>query len=144
MLFIVHPNYEQDQMDPIINAVKKEITDRNGKVLKVDNWGKRKLAYLINKQRYGTYVLMYFEADPQIIKDISEWMEINAQILHQMIVRLENEPELNEISENPDAIGGSAYDKKEASSGQKKIAVDDKNESDKDDSDDNTDENEEE
>lgn len=103
MLFIVHPNYEQDQLDAIVNAVKKEITAKNGKILKVDNWGKRKLAYLINKQRYGSYVLMYFEAEPAAIKDLYEWMEIQSQILHQLVIRLENEPDLSAESENPDA-----------------------------------------
>jgi len=103
MLFIVHPNYEQDQLDAIVNAVKKEITAKNGKILKVDNWGKRKLAYLINKQRYGSYVLMYFEADPASIKELYEWMEIQSQILHQLVIRLENEPDLSQESENPDA-----------------------------------------
>lgn len=103
MLFIIHPNYEQDQLDAIVNAVRKEITARNGKILKVDNWGKRKLAYLINKQRYGSYVLMYFEAEPAVIRDLYEWMEIQSQILHQLIIRLENEPDLSAESENPDA-----------------------------------------
>lgn len=122
MLFIVHPNYEQDQMDPIINAVKKEITDRKGKVLKVDNWGKRKLAYLINKQRYGSYVLMYFEADPQIIRELQEWMEIQSQILHQLVIRLENEPNLSSESENPDSISGASHSHGESRDVEKKKA----------------------
>jgi small subunit ribosomal protein S6 len=108
MLFIVHPNYEQDRLDEVITAVEKEITAKGGKILKTDNWGKRKLAYLINKQRYGTYVLMYFEADPLVISDLYEWMEINAQVLHQLVIRLEEEPVLSEGSENPDSYQPSA------------------------------------
>ncbi len=103
MLFIVHPNYEQDRMDAILDDVKKEITSKGAKILKTDNWGKRKLAYLINKQRYGSYVLMYFEADPEMIQGLYEWMEIQAPILHQMVIRLEEKPEISETSENPDS-----------------------------------------
>lgn len=103
MLFIVHPNYEQDRMDVILDEVKKEIISKGGTVLKTDNWGKRKLAYLINKQRYGSYVLMYFEADPTVIQGLQEWMEIQAQVLHQIIIRLEEKPEISESSENPDS-----------------------------------------
>lgn len=102
MLFIVHPNYEQDRLDAVISAVQKEITSKGAKILKTDNWGKRKLAYLINKQRYGSYVLMYFEADPEMISGLYEWMEIQAQILHQMVIRLDDKPELSEESQNPD------------------------------------------
>ncbi len=109
MLFIVHPNYEQDRLETVIDTVKKEITGKGGKILKADNWGKRKLAYLINKQRYGSYVLMYFETEPALIDDISNWMEIQHQILHQMIIRLEEAPRLSENSENPDSISTSSY-----------------------------------
>lgn len=111
MLFIVHPNYEQDRLEAVIKAVEDEITAKGGKILKTDNWGKRKLAYLINKQRYGSYVLMYFGTDPQAIRDLHEWMEIQAQVMHQMIIRLEDEPELSDESENPDSI--SSYSKKD-------------------------------
>ncbi len=103
MLFIVHPNYEQDRLDTVISAVQKEITALGGTILKTDNWGKRKLAYLINKQRYGSYVLMYFEADPSIVQGVYEWMEIQSQVLHQMIIRLEEKPELTDESQNPDS-----------------------------------------
>ena len=103
MLFIVHPNYEQDRLDAVISSVQKEITSLGGTILKTDNWGKRKLAYLINKQRYGSYVLMYFEAEPTLVQGLYEWMEIQSQVLHQMIIRLEEKPELTEESQNPDS-----------------------------------------
>lgn len=124
MLFIVHPNYEQDRLDAVIDAVQKEIASKGAKILKTDNWGKRKLAYLINKQRYGSYVLMYFEADPEMISGLYEWMEIQAQILHQMVIRLEEKPELTEESQNPDSHMSAApkaahEDKKEAAPAEK-------------------------
>ncbi|MDZ7822246.1 MAG: 30S ribosomal protein S6 [Candidatus Marinimicrobia bacterium] len=109
MLFIVHPNYEQDRLEAVIDSVKKAITDKKGKILKADDWGKRKLAYLINKQRYGSYVLMYFEIDPKQVDEIHHWMEIQHQILHQMIIRLEEAPKLSENSENPDSLNASSY-----------------------------------
>ncbi len=103
MLFIVHPNYEQDRLDAVISSVDKEISSKEAKILKTDNWGKRKLAYLINKQRYGSYVLMYFEADPAVIQGLHEWMEIQSPVLHQIIIRLDAKPELSEESQNPDS-----------------------------------------
>jgi len=111
MLFIVHPNYEQERLDTVISSVHKEITAKGGTLLKTDNWGKRKLAYLINKQRYGSFVLLYFETDPAMIQGLQEWMEIQAQVLHQMIIRLEEKPELSDVSENPDTSSSSSYKK---------------------------------
>jgi len=109
MLFIVHPNYEQDRLDAVISSVHKEITAKSGTILKTDNWGKRKLAYLINKQRYGSYVLLYFETDPAMVQGLQEWMEIQAKVLHQMIIRLEEKPELSDVSENPDSQSSAPY-----------------------------------
>jgi small subunit ribosomal protein S6 len=111
MLFIVHPNYEQERLDTVISSVHKEITAKGGTLLKTDNWGKRKLAYLINKQRYGSFVLLYFETDPAMIQGLQEWMEIQAQVLHQIIIRLEEKPELSDVSENPDTSSSSSYKK---------------------------------
>ncbi|MCK4530409.1 MAG: 30S ribosomal protein S6, partial [Candidatus Marinimicrobia bacterium] len=111
MLFIVHPNYEQERLDAIISSVHKEITAKGGTLLKTDNWGKRKLAYLINKQRYGSFVLLYFETDPATIQGLQEWMEIQAQVLHQIIIRLEEKPELSDVSENPDTSSSASYKK---------------------------------
>ena len=109
MLFIVHPNYEQDRLDAVVSSVQKEITSKGGTLLKTDNWGKRKLAYMINKQRYGSYVLMYFESDPAMIQGLHEWMEIQAQVLHQMIIRLEEKPELSAETQNPDSSSSVPY-----------------------------------
>ncbi len=129
MLFIIHPNYEQDRLNTVVSAVKKEISDKGGKILKVDDWGKRKLAYLINKQRYGSYILMYFEVDPEIIQEIYAWMEIQSQVLHQMIIRLEEKPELSEGSENPDSHKASYSKDKGRQPKEKveKVEKDDKN-----------------
>lgn len=110
MLFIVHPNYELDRLDAVISSVQKEISSKGAKILKTDNWGKRKLSYLINKQRYGSYVLMYFEAEPAMIQGLYEWMEIQSQILHQMVIRLEEKPELTEDSQNPDSTPSRSAD----------------------------------
>lgn len=92
MLYIVHPNYEQDRLESVMDSVKKEMARLNMNILNVDVWGKRKLAYLINKQRYGSYVLVYFEADTQTIVELSEWMEIQSTVLHQIVIKLEEKP----------------------------------------------------
>lgn len=92
MLYIVHPNYEQDRLDSVMDSVKEEMSRLNMNIMNVDVWGKRKLAYLINKQRYGSYVLVHFEADTQTIGELTEWMEIQATILHQMVIKLEEKP----------------------------------------------------
>jgi len=91
-LFIVHPNYEQERLNSVIKMVEGHIAEIGGHVLAVDDWGKRRLAYPIEKQKSGNYVLIYFEAEPSAVVELQTWFELQAQILAQLIVRLDEKP----------------------------------------------------
>ena len=58
LICIVQPDLDETAFNETVERVKDWITDAGGKVDKVDIWGKRKLAYLIRKQREGQYVLL--------------------------------------------------------------------------------------
>jgi small subunit ribosomal protein S6 len=58
LVFIVHPDLEESAFKELVEKVQGWITEAGGSVLKVDLWGKRKLAYEIDKQKDGQYVLM--------------------------------------------------------------------------------------
>jgi small subunit ribosomal protein S6 len=65
ILFIVHPNYEENRMTKIVDNVKEKITNNGGTIINVDEMGKKKLAYKIDNQKYGSYILIRFESEPQ-------------------------------------------------------------------------------
>ncbi len=101
-LFIVHPNHEQEKLTNTIEAVKKEISNLNGNVLIVEEWGKRRLAYPIEKHRYGGYVLIQYESENSKINgNLESWMKLRPEILSCITVALEEKPELKtkEISD---------------------------------------------
>jgi small subunit ribosomal protein S6 len=58
LVFIVHPDLEESAFKELVEKVQGWITEAGGSVLKVDLWGKRKLAYEIDKQKDGQYVLI--------------------------------------------------------------------------------------
>lgn len=93
-LFIVHPNYEQEKLNSIIESLKKEINDLQGNILTVEDWGKRRLAYPIEKQKYGTYILIQYESEnSKINREIESWMKLNQEILAYITIALEEKPE---------------------------------------------------
>jgi len=57
-IYILRPNTPNEGVAEVNTKVKAVIEGQGGKILKVDNWGKRRLAYTIRKQRDGHYVLM--------------------------------------------------------------------------------------
>ena len=61
VVFIVHPDLDETGLKGVIDRVQGWITDAGGSIAKVDQWGKRRMAYPIRKQREGQYV--YIESD---------------------------------------------------------------------------------
>ena len=88
VMFIAQP-LEEAEVDPIAEFVSNLITKNGGKIEKVDRWGKRHLAYPVKKQADGYYVLINFEAEADVIKEIDRVMKIQEPILKQLIIKIE-------------------------------------------------------
>src|SRR5579872_1276155 len=63
-LFIVKPDATEEDIDHLVEQMSKSVTTAGGTIDKVDKWGKRRLAYKIEKHREGSYILMQFTAEP--------------------------------------------------------------------------------
>ena len=81
---------KQDE-EAIKGLVEKFTTliQANGTLVSVDEWGKRKLAYLINKESEGYYVLVDFAADPQLPRELERNFKNDESILRYMVTRKE-------------------------------------------------------
>ena len=88
VMFIAKP-LEDAEVDPIAEFVSNLIKKNGGNVEKVDRWGKRHLAYPVKKQADGNYVLINFEADPAVIKEIDRVMKIQDDIPKHLIVKID-------------------------------------------------------
>ncbi len=64
VIFIVHPDLDENALTGIVDRVKSWITDAGGAIDKVDVWGRRRLAYAIRKQREGQYVYVQAQMAP--------------------------------------------------------------------------------
>ncbi|HPC35810.1 MAG TPA: 30S ribosomal protein S6 [Candidatus Marinimicrobia bacterium] len=92
-LFIVNPNIEQEKFTQLIQTVKAEIERLSGNILNLEDWGKRRLAYPIQKHRYGSYVLVQFETENvELVKELESWFRLNQGILAFMTVGLDEKP----------------------------------------------------
>ena len=80
-LYIIHPALESGRLKDIILSIQSMFESKDIKVLGTDLWGKKKLAYLIDKQQYGTYVLVQLESSGENINKISTELEHNPDIL---------------------------------------------------------------
>ena len=89
ILYIVHPALEGGHLQDITKSVD-ELLEKNGaKVKAQDNWGRKRLAYPIEKQNYGTYILTQFESDGRSNNDILKDLDHNSNVLGSLISKIE-------------------------------------------------------
>ncbi|RUM87917.1 MAG: 30S ribosomal protein S6 [Thermodesulfatator sp.] len=99
-LFIVHPDRVEER-EQILEKVKQIIEEREGGILKVDEWGMRKLAYPIEKKRQGYYILLEFYGEAQTPAELERFFRVDERVIRFIIVKLEDryQPELEAITE---------------------------------------------
>jgi small subunit ribosomal protein S6 len=83
---LYHPDLEID-LEKAENRVKKIITDNGGKITNTDNWGKRKLAYPINKQDFAVYVFYTADMEPEGVAKVEQTFNITDEIIRFLITR---------------------------------------------------------
>lgn len=88
-LYIVHSALEAGRLKDIVLTVEKFLKDNGGEVVATEIWGKKKLGYFIDKQKYGTYILLQFKSDGMKNNNFNVEMEHNPSILSYITVKIE-------------------------------------------------------
>ena len=109
-IFIVHPEVVGDDYTAILDKFKNILTEQGANILKVDEWGARKLAYPVKKQTRGTYVLLTFEADAPVIAEFERRLRLDEKIIKFQTIVLPNGVEIaaEEPAEEAPAAEGPA------------------------------------
>ena len=86
IVFMVHPD-QSEQVAGMIERYTGSITEAGGKIHRLEDWGRRQLAYPINKLHKAHYVLMNVEADQAVIDELETAFRYNDAVLRNMIMR---------------------------------------------------------
>lgn len=87
-VLILNQALSEDESKAAVTRITDLIVASGGEILKTDTWGKRRLAYEINKQRMGMYVLLLFKAPPLTIRKIENFFKVFDPVIKFMITRL--------------------------------------------------------
>ncbi len=87
LTFVTRVQEDDESLKAIVDRVRGWIDAGQGQVIKVDQWGRRRLAYPIDKQREGVYVFMQVQLEPASVKTIERNLELSENILRYLIVR---------------------------------------------------------
>jgi len=91
IMFIVNPNVAEEEIDKINGQIENIITSGGGKVEKIEKMGKRRLAYEVEKQREGYYVLFTTNANGDILKECERRLRVMDAIIKYITVRTDEE-----------------------------------------------------
>ena len=88
-LFIIKPDAPDEEVDQFVETLRTQLTTAGAVVDKVDKWGKRRLAYRVDKYREGTYVLLQFTAEPGTVKELERRLRVSDSVLKFLTVRID-------------------------------------------------------
>jgi small subunit ribosomal protein S6 len=86
IVFMVHPD-QSEQVAGMIERYTGSITEAGGTVHRLEDWGRRQLAYPINKLHKAHYVLMNVESEQSVIDELETAFRFNDAVLRNMIMR---------------------------------------------------------
>ena len=93
LLYIVNPNLEDDRIKNIIDEIGNEINKYKVSIINHYLWGKKRLAYPINRNKYGIYLLLQFGTEQfDYLKGFERFLILDKSVIRHQLVRLDEEP----------------------------------------------------
>ena len=105
-LYIIHPALDAGRVKEMVISVNEILEKTGGNVASIDVWGKKKLAYEIDKQKYGTYILIQFKGDGSGNAKFNVELEHNPNILAYLTLRIEENKVLDQTLSLDEQIRG--------------------------------------
>jgi small subunit ribosomal protein S6 len=88
IVFIVHPD-QSEQVPAMIERYKGMVTARNGRIHRLEDWGRRQMAYPIEKMHKAHYVLMNVECDKESLGELEHAFRFNDAVLRHLTVSMQ-------------------------------------------------------
>ncbi len=106
--FILRPNTPNEGVAEVNTRIKGIIEGMGGKVIKVDNWGKRRLAYEVAKERKGIYLYWLYLAQPGVVEEAERNLRMLDSVIRYLTVKVD---ENVDVAARPSEIDDASYDK---------------------------------
>jgi small subunit ribosomal protein S6 len=98
LMLLLRPDLEDDKLQAAVEKVTRAIVNGGGSLSKVSPWGKRRLAYDINRHREASYFLIHFDIEPSQVREIERGMLISEEILRHLVTVLEERGPADELA----------------------------------------------
>jgi small subunit ribosomal protein S6 len=91
IIFIADPNLSEPDVETLTTTVKGFVEKEGGKIEKSENWGKKRLAYEVRRQRDGYYILLTVQGSAALVKEVERRIRVTDGIIRHLSVRVDEE-----------------------------------------------------
>lgn len=121
LMLVFRPDAPDDRIAAIIDRTTRQITADGGQIVKVAPWGRRRLAYAIDRHREGAYHIVVFESPTTVIAELERGLLITEELLRHLVVRQERPARaMRDAGPDSDELP-SAEDEEEEDDGRERI-----------------------
>lgn len=85
--FILNPEVNEEQSSAILERIQQIVNTHDGQVVRINQWGRRRLAYPIQHQRDGFYVFFDMILTPETVSELDRNLKVTEEVLRHMIIR---------------------------------------------------------
>jgi small subunit ribosomal protein S6 len=89
LMLVIRPDVADDKSQALVDRTTRQIVTAGGQIVKVAPWGRRRLAYPIDRHREGSYQIILFEAPPDTITELEHTLLITEEVLRHLVTRVE-------------------------------------------------------
>jgi small subunit ribosomal protein S6 len=89
LMLVIRPDVADDKSQALVDRTTRQIVASGGQIVKVAPWGRRRLAYPIDRHREGSYQIILFEAPPEAIAELEHTLLITEEVLRHLVTRVE-------------------------------------------------------
>jgi small subunit ribosomal protein S6 len=120
LMLVIRPDVADDKSQALVDRTTRQIVTAGGQIVKVAPWGRRRLAYPIDRHREGSYQIILFEAPPEAIAELEHTLLITEEVLRHLVTRVERpikaarrDGEEGEVTDDTDLPSGLDEDEDE-------------------------------
>lgn len=96
---LINAALDDEQIDAIISRIKETIMNNGGEIKETENWGRKRLAYMVKKSKIGYYIIFRFEAPSGIVSKLERFYSLDEYILRFLTIRLDSDA-LQQLEKN--------------------------------------------
>ena len=104
LMLILRPDVADDKAQAVIDRTTRLVSAGGGQIVKVAPWGRRRLAYQIDRYREGSYHIVLFEAPAEVISEMERGLQITEEVLRHLVTRVERPTKIGRPDGDDDIV----------------------------------------